>query len=117
MSEAKTNRTLDPANHDEYGRGAPKEPVTSCILRRFKGADGGDLVACFPYPRSERRPRTDGTCYQRVGQHGEYDAEAIRSRTVPVSETERTTAPDAVALVRELERIGYRLAFKSRGLS
>lgn len=74
---------------------------TKVIIRRFHGT--GDLIAYFP---EEPADQNYGHCmtYQHVGQHsaGSVDFTGITAPVVWVD-------PDVVALVKELEDIGYSL--------
>lgn len=74
---------------------------TRVILRRWTMREGGTIVALMP-DIDEGRGLV--RCYERVGQHGAASRDLV-GRTRPVDPADA----DAVALVRELEGIGYRV--------
>lgn len=79
------------------------------IFRRFKGKDGGDIIALFPEIPANR----DGTLcesYMRVGQHGGADCGGVIQGSYPA----RTSDDDVYDLYKELQRIGYNLVVKQK---
>jgi len=79
-------------------------PITTVVFRRFRT---GELVALFPEIPWSLDPNTC-TSYQSVGQHGAADCAYVVRSTRPVPFNE------ALPLVRELRRIGYRLRIVPR---
>ena len=77
--------------------------TTRVVFRRWKAANGGTVLALFPYER-ETRPG-DCSSYEHVGQHGAANYLNCIAGTVPAMSNE----PDVIELRRELERIGYNL--------
>lgn len=70
------------------------------IYRRWKGNNGGDIIALFPEIPSDIYGRFC-LSYEHVGQHGGADFYGVVQATKPVS------LEDAADLFRELEQIGY----------
>ena len=77
-------------------------PVTLVVFRRWPGSSGGDIIALFPAQPADYLGRFCDA-YEHVGQHGGADYHGVIQATTPVSQEE------AADLIRELERIGYRL--------
>ncbi len=75
-------------------------PVTLVVFRRWR--DIGTLIALFPDQPADYQGRYCDA-YEHVGQHGGADYHGVIEATKPVSDDE------AADLIRELERIGYRL--------
>lgn len=80
-----------------------KEQPTTVVFRKWKGKDGGDIIALFP----ELNHVTGGAnygmvqSYMHMGQHSEADPFLVREGTVPAK-------PDEYAdLLAELKSIGY----------
>ena len=74
--------------------------VTLVVLRRWRNT--GDLIALFPaLPADYQGLFVDS--YMHVGQHAAADYHGVVLATTPASQEE------AADLIRELERIGYRL--------
>ena len=77
-------------------------PVTLVVFRRWPGSSGGDIIALFPAQPADYLGRFCDA-YEHIGQHGGADYYGVIEETNPVSDDE------AADLIRELERIGYRL--------
>jgi len=77
-------------------------PVTLVVLRRWRQSNGGDIIALFPELPADYQGRFCDA-YEIVGQHGGADYHGVVQATMPV------TSDEAAPLLRELERIGYRL--------
>jgi len=77
-------------------------PVTVVIFRRWRENNGGDIIALFPELPADYQGRFCDA-YEQVGQHGGADYHGVVQATKPV------TPDEAAPLLRELERIGYRL--------
>lgn len=74
-------------------------PTTLVILRRW---NNGNIIALFPeLPADYQGWYCDS--YEHIGQHSGADYHGVIHATKPVS------LEDAADLIRELERIGYRL--------
>lgn len=78
------------------------QPITHVVYRRWRGNDGCDIIALFPEIPSDIFGRYCQS-YEHVGQHSGADYHGVVQATKPVS------AEEAADLIRELERIGYRL--------
>ncbi len=77
-------------------------PVTLVVFRRWREDNGGDFIALFPELPADYQGRFCDA-YEHVGQHGGADYHGVVQATKPV------TPDEAAPLLRELERIGYRL--------
>ena len=77
-------------------------PITLVVFRRWREGNGGDIIALFPELPADHKGRFCDA-YEHVGQHGGADYHGVVQAARPVTPDE--TAP----LLRELERIGYRL--------
>ena len=77
-------------------------PVTLVVFRRWPGSSGGDIIALFPAQPADYLGRFCDA-YEHVGQHSGADYHGVVQVTKPLSDHE------AADLIRELERIGYRL--------
>lgn len=76
------------------------DEITPVVFRRWR--DTGDLIALFPtQPADYQGWFVDS--YMHVGQHAAADFYGVVRATTPASPVE------AADLIRELERIGYRL--------
>ncbi len=78
------------------------DPVTLVVFRRWREGNSGDIIALFPELPADYQGRFCDA-YEHVGQHGGADYHGVIHATKPVSDDE------AADLIRELERIGYRL--------
>lgn len=76
------------------------QPITAVVLRKWP--DTGDLIALFPELPSDYLGHFVDS-YMHVGQHAGADYHGV------IQATAAATAEDATDLIRELERIGYRL--------
>jgi len=76
------------------------EQETLVIFRRWR--DSGNIIALFPELPSDYQGYFCDA-YEHVGQHGGADYHGVIQATKPVS------LEEAADLIRELERIGYRL--------
>lgn len=81
--------------------------VTLVVFRRWPRSSGGDIIALFPAQPADHLGRFCDA-YEHVGQHGGADYHGVVQVTKPVSDDE------AADLIRELERIGYRLRVVKR---
>ncbi len=84
---------------------------TIVILRRFKNERHG-VLALFPCILATN----DGflcSSYVHVGQHGSADYQHCLATTTPIARN----SPDALALIRELRRVGYNLDIRTRAPS
>lgn len=75
-------------------------PITAVLVRKWR--DNGDVIALFPELPSDYLGHFVDS-YMHVGQHGGADYHGV------IQATTAATAEDAADLIRELERIGYRL--------
>ena len=80
-----------------------KEAPTTVVFRKFKGKDGGDIIALFPELNHETGAanRYMVMSYMHIGQHGECDPFMVRDRTVPAKPEEYAN------LLAELKKTGY----------
>ena len=83
--------------------------VTRVLFRRFRGKDGGDVIAMFPDHPGTNSPYTCES-YQHMGQHCWCDTGIVRRETKPA----RMHEADVMDLFNELTRIGYRLQVRQR---
>ncbi len=77
------------------------------IFRKWPKREGGDVIALFPYEKSD----FEGcycTSYQHVGQHSGADFHGV------VKVTKLATPAEYADLKAELERIGYKLIVRKR---
>lgn len=72
------------------------------ILRRWKGKDGGDLIALFPEVPADTYGRAVMS-YVHVGQHGAADYNHVIAETKPVLWWDQ----EVLDFLDELKRIGY----------
>jgi len=73
---------------------------TVVIYRRWRGDNGGDIIALFPEIPSDIFGRYC-LSFEHIGQHSGADFYGVIQATKPVS------AAEAAPLAQELERIGY----------
>jgi len=76
------------------------QPITAVVVRKWR--DTGDLIALFPELPSDYQGWFVDS-YMHVGQHAGADYNGV------IQATMAATAEEAADLIRELERIGYRL--------
>jgi len=78
---------------------------TRIIFRKWKGKNGGDVIALFP--KIDQGP---GCClsYMHVGQHGGADYSLVINLTIPAKKEEYEN------LEKELSEIGYNLNVKHK---
>lgn len=76
------------------------QPITAVVVRKWR--DNGALIALFPQLPSDCLGNFVDS-YMQVGQHAGADYHGV------IQATTAATAEDAADLIRELERIGYRL--------
>jgi hypothetical protein len=75
-------------------------PITLVVFRRWR--DNGDIIALFPELPADYQGRYCDA-YEHIGQHGGACYQGVVEATKPVS------LEEAVDLIQELQRIGYRL--------
>lgn len=81
--------------------------VTEVIFRKWNNKVGG-TIALFPYDIVTNSG--DINSYERIGQHGAADYQRVISKTTPAPSDESAY----IALVKELEGLGYNLKIVKR---
>ena len=77
-----------------------KQDCTPVVFRKMK--DEGDIIALFPTLPGTANPLTC-LSYQTIGQHGSANYDGVMDQSAPVDYMEYA------ALLKELERCGYRV--------
>jgi hypothetical protein len=80
---------------------------TKVIFRKWRKKEGGDVIALFPEIASTVGKPQYCESYQHVGQHSGADPDIVNV-------TEPATEAEYAPLMRELEKIGYRLKVITR---
>ena len=84
-----------------------EQETTIVIFRKWPSRNGGDVIALFPYEKSDFEGRYCMS-YERIGQHGGADFHGV------VNVTKLATPAEYADLKAELERIGYKLIMRKR---
>lgn len=81
------------------------DEITKVVFRKYEG--DGDILALFPWLPADAAGYLMMD-YMIVGQHGAADQKIVERTTVPASREE------AADMIRELERIGYKLCIGTK---